>query len=63
MHRRPQGRRRWLSLSSVSDNDVLVVASYPSADDTWTVTGSDMTGGGEHSYAIRAYAICATVAS
>jgi len=49
-------------LSSVSDTNVLVLASFPSSDTVWTVSGSDMTGGGDRSYAIRAYAICATVA-
>ena len=51
------------ALSAVSDSDVLVLASYPSTDDTWTVSANDLTSGGDHSYAIQAYAICATVAS
>jgi hypothetical protein len=40
----------------------MVLASYASSDTVWTVTASDVTGGGDHSYAIGAYAICATVA-
>jgi hypothetical protein len=49
--------------SSVNDNDVMVLSSYPSSDTEWTVSASDMTGGGDRSYAVRAYAICATVAA
>jgi hypothetical protein len=48
--------------SSVSDATVGVLESYPSSDTEWTVSASDMTSGGDHSYAIGAFAICANVA-
>jgi hypothetical protein len=51
-------------LSAVSDPNVLVLSSAPTSDTVWTVTANSMTSGGgvDRSYALRAYAICATVA-
>jgi isocitrate lyase len=50
--------------TNVSDPAVVAaLASYPSSDTVWTVTTPDVTSGGDHSYSITAYAICANVAS
>ena len=49
--------------SNVSDDHVSVVASFPSSATVWTVSTGDMTSGGDHSYSVRAYAICANVIS
>jgi hypothetical protein len=50
--------------SNVSDaSEIAITASYPSASDTWRVTGTvDNTGGGNQSYSLQAYVICATPA-
>jgi hypothetical protein len=48
--------------SSVSDASVMVLSSYPTSATVWSVSTSDMTQGGDHSYAVRAYAVCANIA-
>jgi hypothetical protein len=50
----------WI-LSNVSDDDVLIEASYPSSNTEWSVIGSNEVAGGNHSYSLQAYAVCANV--
>ncbi len=47
--------------SNVSDaTEVVITASYPNASDTWRVTGTVDDNGGDKSYSLQAYVICAT---
>jgi hypothetical protein len=46
--------------SDVSDPaEIVITGSYPSDADTWTATGSVDGTGGDRSYSLQAYAICA----
>ena len=57
----PAGQKLLGGGATVTTTDTLdnvqLVASYPSASDTWTATGSANIGPGK-TWSIRAYAIC-----
>jgi hypothetical protein len=48
--------------SNVSNaSEIVITSSYPSSVTTWTVTGTiDSTTGGDESYSLQAYALCAS---
>ena len=43
-----------------SAQDTLITASYPSSTTVWTAVGTSYPSGGDQSYSLQAYVICAT---
>jgi hypothetical protein len=50
----------WLTGSVSSPEDTIITASYPSSTTVWTVTGTSYPSGGDQSYTLQAYVVCAT---
>jgi hypothetical protein len=51
-------------LSAVSTPEyTLVLSSAPTSNSVWSVSTNETTGGGARSDAVRAYAVCAFIAS
>jgi hypothetical protein len=51
----------YLTSNVSSPADIIITSSYPSSDTVWTATGSVITGGGDQSYSLQAFALCATM--
>jgi hypothetical protein len=58
----PSGKRvvggGWEVSSVSSTDDVIILSSWASSNDTWSVTGALDGTGGDTSYALTAYALC-----
>jgi hypothetical protein len=52
----------YLVSAASASSEIVITASYPSSDTVWTTSGTvDSNTGGDESYSLQAYAICATM--
>jgi hypothetical protein len=50
----------WITSSISNGSEIAISDSYPSSTTVWTVVGRNDNTSGDTSYALQAYAICAT---